>query len=148
MLAEVLRVGAGRVLWDDFAVALARACFEAWTMCTSVRGGMRRGDGDAARATQSATQSATQCAQLAAEVAELRSELVESQQLRALSQAQVKRLERQLATEQEWCLEASRFCTGRLRDNCSEDSTGPPYSIGHGSPVGMMGMMGMERAPW
>ena len=114
MSAEVLRAGGGTVFSDDFALALARACFEAWTMSTRhVR------HGDAAQ-------------RLRAEVAELRSELTESQQLRALSQAQVKRLERQLATEQEWCLEASRF-SSRVRDNCSEDSTGPPYSAG--SPV-------------
>ena len=100
------------MFFDDFAVALARACFEAWTMST------RKCRSDE---------------MLTAEVAELRSELAESQQLRALSQAQVKRLERQLATEQEWCMEASRFCA-RSRDNCSEDSTGPPYSAGSPEP--------------
>ena len=114
MPAEVLRVGASRLLWDDFAVAVARACFEAWTMSTSRRGG------DA------------QCSRREAEVAELRSELAESQQYRALSQAKIKRLEQQLQIEQEWCLEASRFCSNRV-DNCS-DSTGPPFSHS-GSPV-------------
>ncbi|CAE7174694.1 LSMT-L [Symbiodinium pilosum] len=111
MSAELWRMGGDRV-FDDFAVALARACFEAWTMST------RKCRSDE---------------RLTAEVAELRSELAESQQLRALSQAQVKRLERQLATEQEWCMEASRFCA-RSRDNCSEDSTGPPYSAGSPEP--------------
>ena len=96
------------MLWDDFAVAVARACFEAWTMSTS---GRLFGGGDA------------QGSRREAEVAELRSEL-------AFSQAKIQRLEQQL-TEQEWLLEASRFCSNV--DNCS-DSTGAPFSHS-GSPV-------------
>ena len=103
-------VGKSRLLRDDFAVAVARACFEAWTMSTSRR--PRGGD--------------AQCSRLEAEVAELRSELAESQQYRTFSQAKIKRLEQQL-TEQEWW----RFCSNV--DNCS-DSTGPPFSHS-GSPV-------------
>lgn len=85
---------------DEFGVALLRACFEGWVLCTKRRTGRTGSQG---------TES-DQLRELRAEIARLRSELVESQRLSAFNEAKVKQLELQLATEQEWNFEAVRFC--------------------------------------
>lgn len=89
MAAGLLRRLSEGVLLDEFAVALLKACFEAWVTCTkkcNVETKLRK------------------------EIAELRSELVEARRLCALSQARVKQLEVQITTEQEWIFETERFC--------------------------------------
>ena len=75
---------------DDFGLAVVRACFEGW-------------------ASRIGASACVESEKLRAEIAQLRSELVESQRLRALSQARVQQLELQLATEQDWVFEAARF---------------------------------------
>lgn len=85
-------VSEGMVL-DDFAVALLRACFEGWVLCSKLR-----------------DHSSTELKQLRDEIAKVRSELVESQRVSAFNEARVKQLEHQLATEEEWNFETVRFC--------------------------------------
>ncbi len=85
-------VSEGMVL-DDFAVALLKACFEGWVLCSKRR-----------------DHSSTELKQLRDEIAKVRSELVESQRVSAFNEARVKQLEHQLATEEEWNFETVRFC--------------------------------------
>ena len=100
------------MLLDEFAVALLKACFEAWVTCSKKgQKEVRRSDIE-----RSDVKHEEEVERFKSEIAELRSELKEAQRESAVNLTKVKTLESQLATEQEWNFEAERFCQRQHRE--------------------------------